>query len=282
MILDSDNFLNMINLLICAITMNWFLGDKLEFKKSICKANRLIGAIVTIIITTYILWQGLNRFNAIMATEIITLIPSFIYLSIYKKGSIWEKLYLLSTYVILISTINILFGNAYFVLVKLGVIESLNYIIITSNFIRTFKVLVYLIGLITFSSVFKYIKLKDNSMLKLITISNICMAFTSNVLMNRFIISQRHIWVESFFVAITVLFSHFLMIIILNISYEKSQKLIIAECNLNKLEADLKRNEEIRTIYNEITQWKHDWQNHLNIAMYMLRERRVEEVYIFK
>lgn len=281
MILDSDNFLNMINLLICAINMNWFLGDKLEFKKSICKANRLIGAIVTIIITTYILWQGLNRFNAIMATEIITLIPSFIYLSIYKKGSIWEKLYLLSTYVILISTINILFGNAYFVLVKLGVIESLNYIIITSNFIRTFKVLVYLIGLITFSNIFKYIKLKDNSMLKLITISNICMAFTSNVLMNRFIIIQRHIWVESFFVAITVLFSHFLMIIILNISYEKSQKLIIAECNLNKLEADLKRNEEIRTIYNEITQWKHDWQNHLNIAMYMLRERRVEEVYIY-
>ena len=28
---------------------------------------------------------------------------------------------------------------------------------------------------------------------------------------------------------------------------------------LNKLEADIKHNNEIRTIYNEITQWKHDW-----------------------
>ena len=46
---------------------------------------------------------------------------------------------------------------------------------------------------------------------------------------------------------------------------------------MNKLEADSKYNKEIRTIYNEMIQWKHDWQNHINVAMYMLKEKRYEE-----
>ena len=53
--------------------------------------------------------------------------------------------------------------------------------------------------------------------------------------------------------------------------------ILLTECNLNKLEADSKYNKEIRTIYNEMIQWKHDWQNHINVAMYMLKEKRYEE-----
>lgn len=279
MMLDNDKFLTLLNLLIYAITMNCFLGNKLEFRNAISKINRLVGGIVVILITTYILWQSLNRVDVIMVTELISLIPNFIYLVIYKKGSIWEKLYLLSTYVILISTINILFGNVYVYIIKSRGINVLEYIELTVNFIRIFKIIIYLIGLFIFSILFKYIKLKDNTILPIITVSNMLMASTANLLMNRFIIIGKRIGVESLFVSITILFSHFLLIIILNISYEKSKKLIITESNLNKLEADLKHNEEIRTIYNEMIQWKHDWQNHLNIAIYMLREKRNDEAY---
>ncbi len=373
MMLDNDKFLTLLNLLIYAITINWFLGNRLEFRNNISKINRSIAVISVILITTYILWQNFNIVNVIMPTELITLIPSFIYLLICKKGSIWEKLYLLSAYVILISTINILFGNAY-VTELITLIPSFIYLLIckkgsiweklyllsayvilistinilfgnayvsimklcgrnvllyselSMNYIRTLKIIAYLIGLFIFSIIFKYIKLKDNTILPVITVSNMLMASAANLLMNRFtIVGKRigveslfvsitilfshflliiilnisyekskkliitesnlnkleadRIGVESLFVSITILFSHFLLIIILNISYEKSKKLIITESNLNKLEADLKHNEEIRTIYNEMIQWKHDWQNHLNIAIYMLREKRNDEAY---
>lgn len=216
-----------------------------------------------------------------MSTELITLIPSFLYLIIYKKGSIWEKLYLLSTYIIVMSTINILFGNAYVSIMKLCGNNVISYSKLSIKYIRTLKIIASLIGLFIFSTIFKYIKLKDNTILPIITISNMLMASITNLLMNRFTIIGEKIMVESFFISVTILFSHFLLIIILNISYEKSKKLIIAESNLNKLEADLKHNEEIRTIYNEISQWKHDWQNHLNIIMYMLREKKNEEAYVY-
>lgn len=279
MMLDNDKFLTLLNLLIYAITINWFLGNRLEFRNNISKINRSIAVISVILITTYILWQNLNIVNVIMPTELITLIPSFIYLLICKKGSIWEKLYLLSAYVILISTINILFGNAYVSIMQLCGRNVLLYSELSMNYIRTLKIIAYLIGLFIFSIIFKYIKLKDNTILPVITVSNMLMASAANLLMNRFTIVGKRIGIESLFVSITTLFSHFLLIIILNISYEKSKKLIITESNLNKLEADLKHNEEIRTIYNEMSQWKHDWQNHLNIAMYMLREKRNDEAY---
>lgn len=281
MVIDRDSFFSLLNLFICSITMNWFLGNKLEFKSNIGKINRVIGAIVVILITTYILWQSLNKVDVIMATELIVLIPNFIYLLIYKKGSIWEKLYLLSTYIILISTINILFGNAYVYFSKLLGVNVSVCMEIIKDYIRTLKIIIYFIGMFIFSILFKYVKLKDNTILPIIVISNMIMASTINLFMNRFIVIGRRIGIESFFLSITTLFSHFLLIIILNLSYEKSKNLVITECNLNKLKADLKHNEEIRTIYNEMSQWKHDWQNHLNIAMYMLREKRVEEAYVY-
>ncbi len=279
--LDGDKVFNILNLLIYSITINWFLGNRLEFKRNISKVNRYITSISVVLITTYILWRDLNEVNMIMSTELITLIPSFLYLLLYKKGSIWEKLYLLSTYIIVISTINILFGNAYVSIMKLCGKNVLSYSKLSIKYIRILKIIASLIGLFIFSTIFKYIKLKDNTILPIITVSNMLMASVTNLLMNRFTIIGKKIMIESFFISVTILFSHFLLIIILNISYEKSKKLIIAESNLNKLEADLKHNEEIRTIHNQMSQWKHDWQNHLNIIMYMLREKKNEEAYLY-
>lgn len=281
MMLGNDKFINLLNLPIYGITINWFLGNKLEFRKNISKINRYIASISVVLITTYILWKNLNKTDMIMPTESITLIPSFIYLLIYKKGSIWEKLYLISTYIIVIFTINIIFGNAYVGIMELCGNNVLAYSELSMRYIIILKIIAYLIGLFVFSTMFKYIKLKDNTILPIITVSNMLMASVANLLMKIFPNAGKGIGVESFFISITILFSHFLLIIILNISYEKSKKLIIAESNLNKLEADLKHNEEIRTIYNEMSQWRHDWQNHLNIVMYMLREKRNEEAYVY-
>ncbi|WP_207725369.1 hypothetical protein, partial [Clostridium hominis] len=71
--------------------------------------------ISVILITTYILWQNLNIVNVIMPTELITLIPSFIYLLICKKGSIWEKLYLFILLIFLLNS-NLLPKNQFIVI----------------------------------------------------------------------------------------------------------------------------------------------------------------------
>lgn len=276
MTFNSNYASDFFKLLIYSIVMNWFLGRKLEFKKNISKINIIIGTLIVSILTTVIMSVWLEKYNTIMVTELITLVPSIIYLFIYKKGSIWEKLYLVSTYIILIGTMNILF---FYIYLKVEGIPSTFGISINfaENYIVTTKIILYLISLTVFSVIFKYIKLKDNSVLPVITISSMIMASAENILMNKFIYAGKCIGNESAFVAISILTSHFLLIIILNLSYEKSKKLIITECNLNKLEADSKYNKEIRTIYNEMIQWKHDWQNHINVAMYMLKEKRYEE-----
>lgn len=276
MTFNSNYASDLFKLLIYSIVMNWFLGRKLEFKKKISKINIIIGTLIVIILTTVLMSVWLEKYNTIMVTELITLVPSIIYLFIYKKGSIWEKLYLVSTYIILIATMNILFFYIYLTVKGIPTTLAIN-IDFVKKYIVTAKIIIYLISLIIFSRIFKYIKLKDNSVLPVITISNIIMASADNILMNRFIYVGKSIGNESAFVAIAILISHFLLIRILNLSYEKSKKLIITECNLNKLEADSKYNKEIRTIYNEMTQWKHDWQNHINVAMYMLKEKRYEE-----
>ena len=276
MTFNSNYASDFFKLLIYSIVMNWFLGRKLEFKKNISKINIIIGTLIVSILTTVIMSVWLEKYNTIMVTELITLVPSIIYLFIYKKGSIWEKLYLVSTYIILIATMNILFFYIYLTVKGIPTTLAIN-IDFVKKYIVTAKIIIYLISLIIFSRIFKYIKLKDNSVLPVITISNIIMASADNILMNRFIYVGKSIGNESAFVAIAILISHFLLIRILNLSYEKSKKLIITECNLNKLEADSKYNKEIRTIYNEMTQWKHDWQNHINVAMYMLKEKRYEE-----
>ena len=276
MTFNSNYASDLFKLLIYSIVMNWFLGRKLEFKKKISKINIIIGTLIVIILTTVLMSVWLEKYNTIMVTELITLVPSIIYLFIYKKGSIWEKLYLVSTYIILIATMNILFFYIYLTVKGISTTLAIN-IDFVKKYIVTAKIIIYLISLIIFSRIFKYIKLKDNSVLPVITISNIIMASADNILMNRFIYVGKSIGNESAFVAIAILISHFLLIRILNLSYEKSKKLIITECNLNKLEADSKYNKEIRTIYNEMTQWKHDWQNHINVAMYMLKEKRYEE-----
>ena len=276
MTFNSNYASDLFKLLIYSIVMNWFLGRKLEFKKNISKINIIIGTLIVIILTTVLMSVWLEKYNTIMVTELITLVPSIIYLFIYKKGSIWEKLYLVSTYIILIATMNILFFYIYLTVKGIPTTLAIN-IDFVKKYIVTAKIIIYLISLIIFSRIFKYIKLKDNSVLPVITISNIIMASADNILMNRFIYVGKSIGNESAFVAIAILISHFLLIRILNLSYEKSKKLIITECNLNKLEADSKYNKEIRTIYNEMTQWKHDWQNHINVAMYMLKEKRYEE-----
>lgn len=276
MTFNSNYASDLFKLLIYSIVMNWFLGRKLEFKKKISKINIIIGTLIVIILTTVLMSVWLEKYNTIMVTELITLVPSIIYLFIYKKGSIWEKLYLVSTYIILIATMNILFFYIYLTVKGIPTTLAIN-IDFVKKYIVTAKIIIYLISLIIFSRIFKYIKLKDNSVLPVITISNIIMASADNILMNRFIYVGKSIGNESAFVAIAILISHFLLIRILNLSYKKSKKLIITECNLNKLEADSKYNKEIRTIYNEMTQWKHDWQNHINVAMYMLKEKRYEE-----
>ena len=276
MTFNSNYASDLFKLLIYSIVMNWFLGRKLEFKKNISKINIIIGTLIVSILTTVIMSVWLEKYNTIMVTELITLVPSIIYLFIYKKGSIWEKLYLVSTYIILIATMNILFFYIYLTVKGIPTTLAIN-IDFVKKYIVTAKIIIYLISLIIFSRIFKYIKLKDNSVLPVITISNIIMASADNILMNRFIYVGKSIGNESAFVAIAILISHFLLIRILNLSYEKSKKLIITECNLNKLEADSKYNKEIRTIYNEMIQWKHDWQNHINVAMYMLKEKRYEE-----
>ena len=276
MTFNSNYASDLFKLLIYSIVMNWFLGRKLEFKKKISKINIIIGTLIVIILTTVLMSVWLEKYNTIMVTELITLVPSIIYLFIYKKGSIWEKLYLVSTYIILIATMNILFFYIYLTVKGIPTTLAIN-IDFVKKYIVTAKIIIYLISLIIFSRIFKYIKLKDNSVLPVITISNIIMASADNILMNRFIYVGKSIGNESAFVAIAILISHFLLIRILNLSYEKSKKLIITECNLNKLEADSKYNKEIRTIYNEMIQWKHDWQNHINVAMYMLKEKRYEE-----
>ena len=276
MTLSSNDVSLLFKLLLYSIVMNWFLGRKLEYKKNISKINRIIGTLIVIIVTTLIMGIWLEKYSTIMVTELITLLPSIVYLYIYKRGSIWEKLYLVSTYIILIATMNILFFYIYLTVKGIPTTLAIN-IDFVKKYIVTAKIIIYLISLIIFSRIFKYIKLKDNSVLPVITISNIIMASADNILMNRFIYVGKSIGNESAFVAIAILISHFLLIRILNLSYEKSKKLIITECNLNKLEADSKYNKEIRTIYNEMTQWKHDWQNHINVAMYMLKEKRYEE-----
>lgn len=276
MTLSSNDVSLLFKLLLYSIVMNWFLGKKLEYKKNISKINRIIGTLIVIIVTTLIMGIWLEKYSTIMVTELITLLPSIVYLYIYKRGSIWEKLYLVSTYIILIATMNILFFYIYLTVKGIPTTLAIN-IDFVKKYIVTAKIIIYLISLIIFSRIFKYIKLKDNSVLPVITISNIIMASTDNILMNRFIYVGKSIGNESAFVAIAILISHFLLIRILNLSYKKSKKLIITECNLNKLEADSKYNKEIRTIYNEMTQWKHDWQNHINVAMYMLKEKRYEE-----
>lgn len=276
MTLSSNDVSLLFKLLLYSIVMNWFLGKKLEYKKNISKINRIIGTLIVIIVTTLIMGIWLEKYSTIMVTELITLLPSIVYLYIYKRGSIWEKLYLVSTYIILIATMNILFFYIYLTVKGIPTTLAIN-IDFVKKYIVTAKIIIYLISLIIFSRIFKYIKLKDNSVLPVITISNIIMASADNILMSRFIYVGKSIGNESAFVAIAILISHFLLIRILNLSYEKSKKLIITECNLNKLEADSKYNKEIRTIYNEMTQWKHDWQNHINVAMYMLKEKRYEE-----
>ena len=280
MTLSSYDISALFQLLVYSMVMNWFLGRKLEYKKSISKINRIIGYLIVIIITTFITWMTLEKFNMIMVTEFITVLPSIIYLVIYKRGSLWEKLYLVSTYIILIATMNILFFNTYLRVKDITTTVVID-IVFIKKYIVTAKIIIYLIGLTTFSYGFKYIKLRDNSMLPLITISNMIMACAENILMNKFIYVGKSIGNESAFVAIAILISQFLLIVILNISYEKSKKLIITECNLNKLEADSKYNKEIRTIYNEMIQWKHDWQNYINVSIYMLKEKRIEEAEIY-
>lgn len=280
MTLSSYDISALFQLLVYSMVMNWFLGRKLEYKKSISKINRIIGYLIVIIITTSITWMTLEKFNMIMVTEFITVLPSIIYLAIYKRGSLWEKLYLVSTYIILIATMNILFFNTYLRVKDITTTVVID-IVFIKKYIVTAKIIIYLIGLTTFSYGFKYIKLRDNSMLPLITISNMIMACAENILMNKFIYVGKSIGNESAFVAIAILISQFLLIVILNISYEKSKKLIITECNLNKLEADSKYNKEIRTIYNEMIQWKHDWQNYINVSIYMLKEKRIEEAEIY-
>lgn len=43
--LDNDKVFNILNLLIYSITINWFLGNRLEFKRNISKVNRYIASI---------------------------------------------------------------------------------------------------------------------------------------------------------------------------------------------------------------------------------------------
>ena len=222
MTLSSNDISALFQLVVYSMVMNWFLGRKLEYKKSISKINRIIGYLIVIIITTSITWMTLEKFNMIMATEFITVLPSIIYLAIYKKGSIWEKLYLVSTYIILIATMNILFFNTYLRVKDITTTVVID-IVFIKKYIVTAKIIIYLISLLVFSSVFKYIKLRDNSVLPLITISNMIMACAENILMNKFIYVGKSIGNENAFVAIAILISQFLLIVILNISYEKSK-----------------------------------------------------------
>ena len=220
MTFNSNYASDLFKLLIYSIVMNWFLGRKLEFKKKISKINIIIGTLIVIILTTVLMSVWLEKYNTIMVTELITLVPSIIYLFIYKKGSIWEKLYLVSTYIILIATMNILFFYIYLTVKGIPTTLAIN-IDFVKKYIVTAKIIIYLISLIIFSRIFKYIKLKDNSVLPVITISNIIMASADNILMNRFIYVGKSIGNESAFVAIAILISHFLLIRILNLSYEK-------------------------------------------------------------
>ena len=215
----------------------------------------------------------------LLPVEIIMIISCFIYVLLFREGSIWKKIFWVSLSYALIAVIAIL--TTTLISIFTG-IPSLDLITQSSGGRLVMVMIVKIIQVIIFyilSLKKKKIELLYSSSLIICFIIPL-ISFLSMVIMYYILLKDTTYSIPDnllYLISVSYLIINIIIFVLYEIINKEAEKNYILMANQKQYEITEQHNNEILKIYSDMREWRHDYANHMQLIMSFLEKSEMKD-----